>query len=92
MLFHSASISLMVFSLYIVEFFKVLYIQAIPSFNSPKKAFTFSGRPFLYHTPINHLVGAEFKWTLYHSWGAGWAAGMRVIAVSSGRSVKTVQL
>lgn len=53
---------------------------------------SFSSRPFLYRTPINHLVGAEYKWTLHHSWSAGWAAGMRVDPVNSGRSVKTVQL
>lgn len=63
---------------------------AYPLFYSPTKSS--SSRPFLHRTPINHFVGAEYKWTLHLSWSAAWAAGMRVDQVNSGRSVKSVQL
>lgn len=61
---------------------------AYPLFYSPTKSS--SSRPFLHRTPINHLVGAEYKWTLHLSWSAAWAEGMRVDQVTSGRSVKSV--
>lgn len=60
---------------------------AYPLFYSPTQSS--SSRPFLHHSPINHLVGAEYKWTLHLSWSAAWAAGME--QVSSGRSVKSVR-
>lgn len=77
----------------LLSFFKVFYIQVWAIHYlilTKKKVLTFNGRPFLHLSPINHLVGVEFRRALRRCWEAGWAAGMKVDSESSGRSVQTV--